>query len=79
LGSRCRQISEFEASVDYRVRPRTARATKRNPVSKQKQTNKQKNPNSYLVKLFCIPKAKGFDDSELLNTPFPATIVILIT
>ena len=29
---RQREISEFEASLVYRVRPRTARATQRNPV-----------------------------------------------
>jgi hypothetical protein len=40
LGGRGRQISEFEASLVYRVSSRTARATKRNPVSK---TNKQTN------------------------------------
>jgi hypothetical protein len=34
LGSRGRQISEFEASLVYRVSSRTARATQRNPVSK---------------------------------------------
>jgi hypothetical protein len=45
LGGRGRQISEFEASLVYRVSSRTARAIQRNPVSKnqkQKQTNKQK-------------------------------------
>jgi hypothetical protein len=36
-----RQISEFEASLVYRVSSRTARATQRNPVLK-KQTNKTK-------------------------------------
>jgi hypothetical protein len=38
-----RQISEFEASLVYRVSSRTAKATQRNPVSKtkNKQTNKQ--------------------------------------
>jgi hypothetical protein len=37
------QISEFEASLVYRVSSRTAKATQRNPVSKnKKQTNKQK-------------------------------------
>jgi hypothetical protein len=45
LGGRGRQISEFEASLVYRVSFRTARATQRNPVSKNKQTNK-KNQNS---------------------------------
>jgi hypothetical protein len=38
LGRQRQQISEFEASLVYR----TARATQRNPVSKNKQTNKQK-------------------------------------
>jgi hypothetical protein len=41
LGGRGRQIPEFKASLVYRVRSRTARATQRNPVSKNK-TNKQK-------------------------------------
>jgi hypothetical protein len=38
------RISEFEASLVYKVSSRTARAIQRNPVSKQnktKQTNKQ--------------------------------------
>jgi hypothetical protein len=34
LEGRGRWISEFEASLVYRVRSRTARATQRNPVSK---------------------------------------------
>jgi hypothetical protein len=51
LGGRGRRISEFEASLVYRVSSRTARATQRNPVSKNKtkqnkqtktKTNKQK-------------------------------------
>jgi hypothetical protein len=41
LGGRGRQITEFEASLVYRVSSRTARATQRNPVSKNKQTNKK--------------------------------------
>jgi hypothetical protein len=41
LGGRDRQISEFKASLVYRVSSRTARAIQRNPVSKNKQT-KQK-------------------------------------
>ena len=32
-----------EASLVYKVSSRTARAIKRNPVSKNKQTNKKKN------------------------------------
>jgi hypothetical protein len=43
LGGRGRWISEFKASLVYRVSSRIARATQRNPVSKkQKQTNKKK-------------------------------------
>jgi hypothetical protein len=36
LGDRGRRISEFEASLDYKVSSRTARATQRNPVSEKK-------------------------------------------
>jgi hypothetical protein len=43
LGGRGRQISEFEASLVYRVSSRTARATQRNPVSKKKKKKKNKN------------------------------------
>jgi hypothetical protein len=42
LGGRGRRISEFEASLVYRVSSRTARATQRNPVSKNKNKNKTK-------------------------------------
>jgi hypothetical protein len=38
LGGRGRWISEFEASLVYRVSFRTARAIQRNPVLKNKQT-----------------------------------------
>jgi hypothetical protein len=41
LGGRGRQISEFRASLVYRVSSRTARATQRNPVSKNKTKNKK--------------------------------------
>jgi hypothetical protein len=41
LGGRGRQISEFKASLVYRVSSRTARATQRNPVSKKQKTNKK--------------------------------------
>jgi hypothetical protein len=45
LGGRGRQISEFKASLVYRVNSRTDKATKRNPVlnnKNKKQTNKEK-------------------------------------
>jgi hypothetical protein len=43
LGGRGRRISEFEASLVYRVSSRTARATQRNPVSKNQKKKKNKN------------------------------------
>jgi hypothetical protein len=44
-GDRGRRISEFEASLVYKVSSRAARATQRNPVSKKPKTNKQTNKN----------------------------------
>jgi hypothetical protein len=42
LGGRSRQISEFKASLVYRVSSRTARATQRNPVSKKEKEKKRR-------------------------------------
>jgi hypothetical protein len=42
LGGRGRQISEFKASLVYRVSSRTARATQRNPVLKNQKKKKKK-------------------------------------
>jgi hypothetical protein len=39
-GGRGRWISEFKASLVYKVRSRTARAIQRNPVSKKKKKRK---------------------------------------
>jgi hypothetical protein len=51
LGGRGRRISEFEASLVYKVSSRTARATQRNHVSKtNNQTNKQKQQQQQKVK-----------------------------
>jgi hypothetical protein len=43
LGGRGRRISEFEASLVYRVSSRTARAIQRNPVSNAKQNKIKQN------------------------------------
>jgi hypothetical protein len=43
LEGRGRQISEFKASLVYRVSSRKARATQRNPVSKNQKKKKKKN------------------------------------
>jgi hypothetical protein len=40
LGSRGRRISEFEASLVYRMSSRTARAIQRNTVSKNQKTKR---------------------------------------
>ena len=45
MEGRGRQISEFEASLVYRVSSRTARATKRNPVSKTNKISKNQKTN----------------------------------
>jgi hypothetical protein len=42
LGGRGRHISEFEASLVYKVSSRTARAIQRNPVSKNQNQKKKK-------------------------------------
>jgi hypothetical protein len=42
LGGRGRWISEFKASLVYRVSSKTARAAQRNPVSKTKKTKEKK-------------------------------------
>jgi hypothetical protein len=42
LGGRGRRISEFKASLVYRVSSRTVRAIQRNPVSKNNNNNKTK-------------------------------------
>jgi hypothetical protein len=42
LGGRGRWISEFEASLVYRVSSRTTRATQRNPVSKNQKKKKKR-------------------------------------
>jgi hypothetical protein len=49
MGGRGRQISEFEASLVYKLSARTARATQRNPVSK-----KTKIKNFFCARLWII-------------------------
>jgi hypothetical protein len=51
---RGRQVSEFEASLVYRVSSRTAKTAQRNPISKNKnnkQTNKQTNKKEFILGL----------------------------
>jgi hypothetical protein len=46
LGGRGRWISEFKASLVYRVSSRTARAIQKYPVSKKKKKKKKKTNNN---------------------------------
>jgi hypothetical protein len=52
LGGRGRQISEFEASLVYKVSSRTARAIQRNPDSKTNQKTKNQNKQKKLNYLY---------------------------
>jgi hypothetical protein len=61
LGGRGRRISEFKASLVYRVSSRTARATQRNPVLKKNKPNKQKQKNK--------PKTKTNQTNQTIKTP----------
>jgi hypothetical protein len=46
LGGRGRQISEFKASLVYKVSSRTARVIQRNPVSNKNNNNNNNNNNT---------------------------------
>jgi hypothetical protein len=59
LGGRGRRISEFKASLVYRVSSGTARATQRNSLKKTKNKTKQKDSyflKGYLKELEKVPK-----------------------
>ena len=51
MEGRGRQISEFEASLVYKRKSRTARAIQRNPGLKIENTNKNKNKNKNKIKI----------------------------
>jgi hypothetical protein len=60
LGGRGRWISEFQASLVYRVSSRAARAIQRNPVSKKQNKTKQK-PNKQTKKELVLWEGKQND------------------
>jgi hypothetical protein len=68
LGGRGRRISEFEASLVYRVSSRTAKATQRNPVSKnQKKRKKEKKARLYkrsIVSCICPSRVLEWGEVE---------------
>jgi hypothetical protein len=49
LGGRARQISEFKASLVYKVSSRTARAIQRNPVSEKRKRKEKKEMTLFLT------------------------------
>jgi hypothetical protein len=55
LGGRGRRISEFEASLVYKVSSRKARAIQRNPVSKNKNKTKQSKQTKKRVAVVMVP------------------------
>jgi hypothetical protein len=57
LGGRGRWISEFEASLVYKVSSRTARATQKNPASKNQNKKKQKTKTKK-PEVFWMPSSK---------------------
>jgi hypothetical protein len=62
LGGRDRWISEFEASLVYRVSSRTARTTQRNPVSNPlPQSHMKWLCNDYISEsaAFCVALSEG--------------------
>ena len=60
MGDRGRQISEFGASLVYRVSSRRARATQRNPVLKKQQQQQQNKTKTKKPKNF-----RGVPESSL--------------
>jgi hypothetical protein len=78
LGGRGRRISEFEASLVYKVSSRTAKATQRNPVSKNKKpatttttTTKKKKQKKKKRKKYVFPSSHVF---VILILPVPVSL-----
>jgi hypothetical protein len=71
LGGRSRQISEFEASLVYKVSSRTARAIQRNPVSKKQ--NKKTNPHKQIKKSYF---KKQYFKKDLFFTYMPICVYV---
>ena len=61
LGGRGRQISEFKASLVYKVSSRTARAIQRNPVSKNQKPKPKQNKKKFEVPKGALGTWEGGD------------------
>ena len=66
LGGRGRQISEFEASMVYRVSSRTARATQRIPVSEKQKTKRMEKKKMQLCTYIATKIPSGVIESDVL-------------
>jgi hypothetical protein len=75
LGGRGRWISEFEASLVYRVRSRTARAIQRNTISKKQ--NKQTKINNKTTTTTTTTKQEQISQFSLLFS-FQREVITLI-
>jgi hypothetical protein len=75
LGGRDRGISEFEASLVYKVNSRTARAIQRNPASKQKQTNKTKTNKQTLI---LILSSLNFNELQFVQFYFYFYVFLIL-
>ena len=64
MGGRGRWISELEVSLVYRMSSRTARATQRNPVSKNKK--QKKNPKQNKIILIALTMEVSKSPAETL-------------
>jgi hypothetical protein len=73
LGGRGRQISEFEASLVYRMSSRTARAIQRNPVSKNKTKQNKTKQNKTITQ-----KQKNVSVSSVLKQFIPNIFDIML-
>jgi hypothetical protein len=68
LRGRGRRISEFKASLVYRVSSRTARATQRNPVS-NKQKEKKKKLTQMILELYLFSASQVLQLKACTTTP----------
>jgi hypothetical protein len=69
LGGRGRRISQFEASLVYRVSSRTARAIQRKPVSKKEKKKKRiLRQRDYRFKT-CLSYKKSLRPAWILGSP----------
>jgi hypothetical protein len=59
LGRQRQRISEFEASLVYKVSFRKARAIQRNPVSKNQNQNKQKQNQMFKYLFICLTSGEN--------------------